>query len=339
MPFKTSPMTRLILLLTLLITLTLTSCKGQTQTKQQGKTNIDNYKTEILSEDEMRITADKAVKLIQDKNYKDFKNLFVQDIAKNISDQQITQLVDQINILFQKGGVPIGNDNILSSLNATVNGGDTLFVNNIMYNFKPFSDGQNSFQYVLLFSFLKKYGTQKLVGVNVKTNPLSAGNSKPTIKPIDNFKFNMSDIKRFRIYYDEGEARKTKFKNETGYFAIEGGLGTIEKSGLKPIIQAVLSELSKSKFEKVEPFNSTIDKDKVNFIQIELGFNDQSYSLQIYLPIKNGGQYANKIVLLQKEYANLGYEYILNQKDYPKTTTELPKIAEMNLDEYYLDKP
>lgn len=332
-------MNRLTLFLTLLIGFTLTSCKGQTQKNQQDNKNIVNYKAEILSEDEMRVTTDNAVKLIQNKNYTDFKNLFAQEIAKNISDEQITQLVDQINILFQKEGVLTGNDNILPSLNATANGGDTLFVNNIMYNFEPFSDGANSFQHVLLFSFLKKYGTQKLVGVNVKTNPLSAGNAKPTIKRLDKFKFDIAYINRFRIYYEEGEQRKTSFKNETGYFAIEGDLATLEKSGLKPTIATILLELSKSKFERVETFNSTINKDNVNFIQIELGFNDKPYNLQIYLPIKNGGQYTNKIILLQKEYANLGYEYILNQKDYPKTTTEFPKIAEMKLDEYYLDKP
>jgi len=321
--------------------LTFTSCEGQTKEspKTQNKNDISNYQNEILSEDEMRITTDKAVKLIQNKNYKEFKNLFAEDIAKNVSDQQIIQLVDQINILFQKEGVPSGNDNILPSLNATVNNGDTLFVNNIMYNFKPFSDGQKSYQYVLLFSFLKKYGTQKLVGTNVQTNPLSAGNVKPTIQPLDNLKFNISDITHFRIYYDEGESRKTKYKNEIGFFALEGDLTTLDKSGIKPIINTILTELSKSKVEKVEPFSATIDKDNVNFIQIELNLKNKPYSVQVYLPIKNGKKYADKIVILQKEFANLGYEYILNQKDFPETISEFPKIAEMNLNEYYLDKP
>src|SRR5574343_685391 len=150
-------MNRLTLILTLFIGLMLTSCKGQTQKATEERNNIDNYKSQIMSEDEMRITTDKAVILIQDKNYKELKNLFAQDIAQNISDQQIVQLIDQINILFQKSGVPMGNENILPSLNATLIGKDTVFVNNIMYNFKPFSDGKNSYQYVLLFSFVKKY--------------------------------------------------------------------------------------------------------------------------------------------------------------------------------------
>lgn len=332
-------MNKLPLLLILLIPFVLTSCSGQAQNIPQDKKNIDNYKSEILPEDEMRVTADKAVKLIQDKNYKELKNLFAQDIAQNISDQKITQLVDQINILFQKEGVPKGNDKIVPSLNATINGNDTVFVNNIMYNFKSFSDGNSSFQYVLLFSFLKKYGTQKLVGINVKTNPLSAGNAKLTIKPLDNLKFNSSDISRFRIYYDEGQNRKTKFKNEIGYFAIEGDLIKLEQSGLKPIVDILLSELSKAKVEQAKPFNTTIDKDDVTFIHIELGFKDKPYSLQVYLPIKNGGQYAGKIVVRQEEFANLGYEYILSQSDYPKATREFQKIAAMKLDAYYLEKP
>lgn len=332
-------MNRLTLILTLFIGLMLTSCKGQTQKATEERNNIDNYKSQILSEDEMRITTDKAVKLIQDKNYKELKNLFAQDIAQNISDQQIVQLIDQINILFQQNGVPMGNENILPSLNATLIGKDTVFVNNIMYNFKPFSDGKNSYQYVLLFSFLKKYGTQKLAGVNIKTNPLSAGNAKPSIKPLENLNFDISDIKSFRIYFDEGETRKTKFKNEIGYFAIEGDLTTLERTGIKPIIEMILKELSFAKVENPEPFNSTIDKDKVNFIQIEFVLKSKPYSIQIYLPIKGGGQYANKIVVLQKEYANLGYKYVLNQKDYPKPTTAFPKIATMNLEEFYIDRP
>ena len=42
---------------------------------------------------------------------------------------------------------------------------------------------------------------------------------------------------------------------------------------------------------------------------------------------------------MQREYANLGYEFNLNQKDYSKITSEFPKIAEIQLDNYYVDKP
>ena len=42
---------------------------------------------------------------------------------------------------------------------------------------------------------------------------------------------------------------------------------------------------------------------------------------------------------MQRQYVNLGYKFTLNQKDYPKITSELPKIVELNLDKYYADKP
>ena len=324
--------------MTFITGLIISSCNGQTQ--NSDKKSIDNYKTEILSEDEMRLTTDKAVELIQRKNYDEVKKLFAYDISKNISTQQITHLVDQINLLFENAGVPTGNENILPALNATVNGKDTVFLNNIMYNFKPISDGTNSSQKVLTFSFLKKYGTQKLVGINIKTNPLSAGNSKPNIKPLEVFNFSTSDITQFRIYYDEGANRNTKFKNETGYFAIEGDATTLEKSGIKPIIQSIFSDLAKIKPVNSQSFNSTLNRgDNVKFIQAEFGFKDKPYTLFIYLPIENGGQYNNKIIVMQREYANLGYEFNLNQKDYSKITSEFPKIAEIQLDNYYVDKP
>ena len=288
----------------------------------------------------MRLTTDKAVKLIQVKNYEEVKKLFADDISKNISASQITQLVDQIHLLFKNEGLPVGHENILPALNASMNGNDTVFVNNIMYNFKPISDGTNSSQKVLTFSFLKKYGTQKLVGINLNTNPLSKGNIKPTIKPLENLKFSVADITKFRIYYDEGAKKRTKFKNETGYFAIEGDAITLEESGIKAIIESIFSDLAKSKPVNSKPFNSTLNRgDNVKFIQAEFGFKDKPYLLFIYLPIENGGQYSNKIVIMQKEYANLGYEFSLNQVDYPKLTSEFPKITELKLDNYYVDKP
>lgn len=322
----------------LILCLTFYSCEGQTKenTKNQDKNDISNYKTEILSEEEMRFTTDKAVLLIQNKNYAEFKQLIVDDVAKNISEQQIIQIVDQINEIFKIEGVPTGNENILPSLNATLNGNDTIFVNNIMYNFKPMNNNQK----VLTFSFLKKYGTEKIVGVNLNTNPLSSGNIKPNIKQVDKFDFNVSDISKFRIYYDEGSDRKTKFKNEIGYFAIQGDLNTLKESGISPTVEAIFSELKKSKFELVKAFNSTLDRgEKVKYIQAEFGFKNLPYSIFIYLPIKNGGQYENKIIVMQREYVNLGYEFTLNQNDYLKIKSEFPKIAEMQLEKYYEEKP
>jgi len=318
--------------------LTFYSCEGQTKenTKNQDKNDISNYKTEILSEEEMRFTTDKAVLLIQNKNYTEFKHLIVEDIAKNISEQQIIQIVDQINEIFKTEGIPTGNENILPALNATLNGNDTIFINNILYNFKPINNSQK----VLTFSFLKQYGTDKIAGVNLNTNPLSSANAKPTIKQIEKFDFNVSDISNFRIYYDEGVDRKRKFKNEIGYFAIQGDLNTLRESGILPIIETIFSELKKSNFKSVKTFNSTLNRgESAKYIQAEFGFKNLPYSIFIYLPIKNGGQYENKIIVMQREYVNLGYEFTLNQNDYLKIKSEFPKIAEMNLENFYLDKP
>ena len=318
--------------------MTFYSCEGQTKenTKNQDKNDISNYKTEILSEEEMRFTTDKAVLLIQNKNYTEFKHLIVEDIAKNISEQQIIQIVDQINEIFKTEGIPTGNENILPALNATLNGNDTIFINNILYNFKPINNSQK----VLTFSFLKQYGTDKIAGVNLNTNPLSSANAKPTIKQIEKFDFNVSDISNFRIYYDEGVDRKRKFKNEIGYFAIQGDLNTLRESGILQIIETIFSELKKSNFKSVKTFNSTLNRgESAKYIQAEFGFKNLPYSIFIYLPIKNGGPYENKIIVMQREYVNLGYEFTLNQNDYLKIKSEFPKIAEMNLENFYLDKP
>lgn len=336
MPFYKTEMKNIFCLL--ILCLTFISCDGQTKenTENQNKNDISNYQNEILLEEEMRVTTDKAVLLIQNKNYSEFKKLIVEDIAKNISDQQIIQIVDQINSVFSKEGVPMGNDNILPSLNATLNGNDTIFINNIMYNFKPKDNNQK----VLTFSFLKKYGTNKIVGVNLNTNPLSAGNAKPTIKKIEKFDFKVSDISNFRIYFDEGVERKTKFKNEIGYFAIQGDVNTLRDSEILPIIESIFSDLKKSKFESVRTFNSTLNRgENTRYIQAEFGFKNLPYSIFIYLPLKNSGQFDNKIILMQREYVNLGYEFTLNQSDYPKIQSEFPKIIEMNLESFYVDKP
>ncbi len=321
-----------------ILCLTFYSCEGQTKQnpKNQDKNDISNYQTEILPEEEMRVTTDKAVLLIQNKKYTEFKQLIATDVAKNISEQQIIQIVDQINEIFKTEGIPTGNENILPALNATLNGNDTIFVNKIMYNFKPINNNQK----VLTFSFLKKYGTDKIVGVNLNTNPLSSANIKPNIKQIEKFDFNVFDISNFRIYYDEGADRKTKFKNEIGYFAIQGDLNILRESGILPIVETIFSELKKSKFESAKAFNSTLNRgESAKYIQAEFRFKNLPYSIFIYLPIKNGGQYENEIIVMQREYANLGYEFTLNQNDYLKIKNEFPRIAEMKLDKYYEEKP
>lgn len=331
-------MNRLIFTLTILINLFFVSCKGQTLQTANNK-DIDNYKSEILSEDEMKQTSDNAVHLIQEENYQGVKHLFARDIANSISDQQIIQLVDQINLLFKSEGVPAGNENIIPALNVSVQNGDTLFLNNIVYNFNPITNGGKTFSRVLTFSFLKKFGTKQLAGLNLNINPISSGNAQPTITKLEKLNFNVNDITRFRIYYDEGNNRRTKYKNEIGYFAVEGDAATLNKTRIRPFIETIFGELSKLKNLKAEPFNTTLNRGNAKFIQAEFGFKDKPYSIFIYLPIENGGAYSGNIIIMQREYANLGYEFTLNKTDYPKITSEFPKIASLNLDDFYLDKP
>jgi len=66
---------------------------------------------------------------------------------------------------------------------------------------------------------------------------------------------------------------------------------------------------------------------------------NKPYSIFLYLPIQYDGTYSEKIVFMQQEYGNLGYKYILKQSDYKKITTEFPKIAKLNLEEFYHDNP
>jgi len=321
-------------MLTICLCIFFASCRGQVNNEK----TIDNYKSEILPEKEMRETTDKAVKLIQAKNYLAFKDLFAPEIAKGISDQQINSLVDKIDELFIARGVPTGDENILPALNATMNGSDTVFINNIMYNFKQLPNETSSL--VLTFSFLKKYGTGYLVGVHANSNPLSAGTTKPTITQLTKFELNTNEINRFRIYYSEGKNKKTKYKNELGFFAVEGDKSSLETMGIEPTIKAIFSDLKKYKIETVEPFNSALRyDDDTKFISAEFGFDNKPYSVFIYLPIEDGGIYSGKIILMQREYANLGYKFVLDQRDYQEIVKLFPKVASMNLDKYYVDKP
>lgn len=294
--------------------------------------NIEDYKSEILAEQEMLITTSKAIQLIEENKSKDLKNLFADDIKNGITDSQIQQLTNQLNKLFKAEGIPTDKRDILPSLQATVKEKDTIFINNINYNFKSSK--------CLIFSFLKRYGTNKLAGIYLKEKNLTTGNYRPNIKQLESFNFNINDIKNFRIYYDEGKSKKTKFKNEVGYFAIQGNLEKLEKSGIKPVIEAIFSDLLKSKYQSVDVFNNTLERgENPSFIQIEFSFKSQPYLISLYLPLQKDQKYSGKIVLMQKEYQNLGYQFILNQNDYSDIVKEFPKILNLKLDNFYEDKP
>ena len=312
------------------------SCDGQNDKKPDLNLNNYNYEESVLSEDEMKETTEKAIKLIQERNYEKVRDLFAEDISKNITKNQLAKLVNHLNLLFRNEGIPTGNENIVPALQASINGNDTIFVNKIMYNYQPTKE--EPYPKVLSFSFLKKYGTKQLAGINIGTD--GQKNIKPTIEKLNNFAFNSNEINQFRIYFDEGKNRKTKFKNKIGFFAIEGDINTLNESGLTPILESIFDDLKKSKFEKVEIFNSSFNRgDSPSFIQLDVSLKNKPYGVFLYLPIEDDGIYSDKIILMQMEYANLGYKYILNQKDYPKIIKEFPKIGKLKLEKFYEENP
>jgi len=329
-------MKKVTLYLLLLKSLILFSCGGQNGANPSLNIKDYNYEEFVLPEDEMVETSEKAIQLIQNNQLKEIRALIADDISKNISDDQLTLLVNQLNLLFKNEGVPKGKDNILPAIQASINGTDTLFINNLMYKYQPTET--EPFPKILTFSFMKKYGSKKLVGINLGTD--GQKNKEPTIEKLDEFIFPVDDISQFRIYYDEGKNKTTKFKNKIGYFAIEGDLNTINQSGLRPIFETIFDDLRQSKFEKVEAFNTSLDRgENPSFIQLEIQLKNNPYAVFLYLPIQEGGKYADKIVLMQREYSNLGYQFTLKQSDYKKITSEFPKIGKLNLEEFYHDNP
>ena len=329
-------MKKITIYLFLLNSLVLLSCNGQNGERPSLNIKDYDYEASVLSEDEMMATSEKAIKLIKNNQLTAFRELFAEEVSKNIPDDQLSQLITHLNLVFQKEGIPSGKNNVVPGVSLSINGRDTLFINKIMYNYEP--TASEPYAKILSFAFLKKYGTQKLAGINLGTDGQKG--QSPTIKKLDKFLFNIDDVQQFRIYYDEGKNRQTKFKNEVGFFAIEGDLNTLNKSGIRPIIETIFKDLEQSKFEKVAAFNTSLDRGiNPSFIQIEILFKDKPYLIFLYLPIEDDGRFFEKIIFQQKEFANLGYQYILNQTDYKKITTEFPRIGKMNLEEYYHEDP
>jgi len=316
--------------------LLLLSCNGQRGNQPSLNINDYNYEEWVMSEKEMTATSEKAIEFVKNNQLKEFREIFAQEISKPIPDEQLVRLISDLNLLFKQEGVPEGKENIVPGMQLSIQGQDTQFINNIMYNYEP--SESMPFRKILKFSFLKKYGANKLAGINLVTDGQEG--ATPTIEKLEAFIFNAEDIDQFRIYYDEGKNRKTKFKNEVGYFAIEGDLNTLKEAGLMPIMEKIFEDLKQSKFEKVEVFNTSLDRgEKASFIQIEMSLKNKPYLIFLYLPIEDDGSYADEIVFIQKEYANLGFKYLLKQSDYQSITTEFPKIGKLNLEEFYHDDP
>lgn len=326
-------------LFSLILSILMFSCNGQSE-NSLGNKNITEHEKRIMSEDEMRITTDKAVRHIQAEDNIKLKELLASDISKNVTDDQVKELVRQINFLFDQIGVPSGNESIIPSLKASINGTDTIFLNFIDYYFEPQTENGTKFQQVLRFAFMQEIGPDSLIGINLEVNPFGQTNIELDIKALDRLNINVSDISAFRVYYDEGLNRKTKFKNELGIFAIQGDRKELVSSGLSSIFENIFTELKRQTLPEGEVFNGLLERgDGANYIQVEFALDNKSYIIFIYLQIDDEGNFSDEIIIIQKQYANLGYLYTLKQSNYPTTVSEFSKIPKLELDDYYELKP
>nr|WP_298994627.1 hypothetical protein [uncultured Allomuricauda sp.] len=289
----------------------------------------EKYSDKILKETELRATTDKAIEFIKTNHVDSLIGSFPKSISNSIPENQLTELIRKINTLIKEEGIP-KESNIQPALRAVPRGKDTLFVNQIYYKFKS---------KILMFSFLKEFGSSQIAGMNLMDDPFSGNGVKPNFEASDKFEFDLNNLSHFRVYYKEIKPI-TKFDKNIGVFAVEGNSEVFKDSGLKERFKPIIKELSKSKFENKEIFNQLLYRgDEVEFIQAELGFSDKEFGLFFYMPIKGGKISIDNIILRQKQYSNLGYQYTLLKKDYPIMVKYLTEIIKMDLEKYYLSNP
>jgi hypothetical protein len=295
----------------------------------------EKYADEILNEDKLRETTDLAIQFIVTKQSGNLLNLFSEEVSKSISPSQISSLIEKINSVIRINGLPNEN-NIQPALKAVPRGDDTIFVNHIYYRF---SSRDNSVPKVLTFSFLKEYGENKIIGMNLIDSPFSGKDVQPNFEASDSFEFDFNKLSQFRIYYSEAEPT-TYFNGNKGIFSIEGNQIVFSESGLQREFESFQQELSQSKFEKKEIFFQLLNRgENVEFIQADLHFSDKNYSVFIYLPLSGGTIDNSTIILQQRQYVNLGYEFILLKKDYPTLVKRLSGIIKLDLNKYYSINP
>lgn len=123
------------------------------------KTDLEN-----LNEKDLRTTASKAIDVIKNKDYEQFKKLFAPDIAKNISEEQMNKLVNQINSFLGRKQFPDDENIVFSSYKSLINN-DSVTVNAIIYKFDNPARSLHSYSRAITFNFLPKYGAHKLCGV------------------------------------------------------------------------------------------------------------------------------------------------------------------------------
>lgn len=316
---------RHFILLTYLL-LTFVSCKSQDTNK-------------ILNADELTKTSLTAIYFVKANDYSGLKNLFAEDIKKNIKDEQLQSIGKLINELVAKEGMP-SEENIQPRLTKRFNGVDTVYINVIAFVFKSGDGKPNPYKKEITFSFLEKYGTGKLAGINITSDPLNASGLQVKIIKLDSFKLKSSDIKLYRVYYDEGVNKKTQFGNIKGIFALEGDKSKLVKPQIGVLFDSIFSELSKVKIEKVEEFKTALNRgNNTQFIQTEFMFDNLPYGIFIYLPIVTDINYKDKIIVRQMQAANLGYQYYIDIAGNNKLIGYLKSIISKDWTPYYVENP
>jgi hypothetical protein len=306
--------------------LTFVSCKSQGANK-------------ILNEGELTRTSLAAMDFIKANDYSGLKNLFAEDIRKSINEEQLQSLCKRINELVAKEGIPSGN-NIQPRLVTKIKGIDTIYINVIAFIIKGGDDKANPYKKEITFNFLEKYGTDKISGINITSDPLNASGIPIRINKLDSFILKSSDIKLYRVYYNEGENKKTQFGNKKGVFALEGDKSKLVASKIEVVFANIFQELRKVKIEKIEEFQTALNRGvNTQFIQAECMFDNLPYGIFIYLPLKTDSNYKDKIIVRQMQAANLGYQYYIDINDNEKLITYLKNIIATNWTTYYDEDP
>jgi len=122
--------------------------------------------SENLNEKDLKKTTNKAINLIKQKDYSGFRNLFAPKIAKDISNIQMNKLVDQLNSFLARKEFP-DEENIVFESYKSLIGSDSVLINDIIYKFDNPSHSLHSYSRSINFSFIPKYGPDKLCGVHL----------------------------------------------------------------------------------------------------------------------------------------------------------------------------
>ncbi|MBC7937268.1 MAG: hypothetical protein H7Y86_18135 [Rhizobacter sp.] len=119
-----------------------------------------------LKENDLKKTTGKAIDMIRRKDYEQFKKLFAPEIAKDIPAEQLNKLVDQVNAFLLRKEFPDDENIVFESYKTFINK-DSVVVNDIIYKFDNPVHSLHSYSRSITFSFLPKYGPNKLCGLHI----------------------------------------------------------------------------------------------------------------------------------------------------------------------------